>query len=90
MVLRAETLERRLAEALASSMAQQHQAVVGREAGWIVGEFESRDRPRIQADASQQILTDQSAVVAGAGADQEDPRSSGQPRDDRPRKRVSQ
>jgi hypothetical protein len=69
-------------------MAQQHQAVVGPEAGWVVGELEGGDGPRVEAGASQQILADEGAMMAGPGADEEEARPAGQPRDDRRRKRV--
>ena len=90
MVLAVEPFERRLAEALASSMAQQHQAVVISQIGWIVGEFESPDSPGLDTGASEQILTDQRAVVAGPGADKKDSRASGQSRDGRRRWRLPQ
>jgi hypothetical protein len=78
MLLVVEPFERRLAEALGSSMAQQHQAVVALDTRRIVCELESRNRPRVDASASQQILTDKRPVVARPGADQKDARASGQ------------
>jgi hypothetical protein len=69
-------------------MAQQHQAVVGFEPGRVVGELEGGDRPRLEASASQQILADQRAVVAGPCADEEEARPPGQSRYGRPRKWI--
>ena len=71
-------------------MAQQDEAVVAFEAWWIVGKLEGPDRPGVDACASQQILTDQRAVMAGPGADQKDARAPGQSRDDGRRRRVPQ
>jgi hypothetical protein len=90
VVLIVEAFERRLTEALAASMAQQQQPVVALDAGWIVDELEGGDRPGLDAGASQQILTDQRAVVTGPGADQKDARASGQSREDGRRRRVAQ
>src|SRR5207237_6635908 len=85
-----EGVERRLAEALGSSMAQEHQAVVGLDPRWIVDELEGRDGPRVDAGAPHQILTDQRAVVTGPGADQKDAGASRQPREDGRWKGISQ
>jgi hypothetical protein len=71
MVMTVEAVERCPTEALAASVAEQHEAVVGREAWWIVGEFKRWDCPRVDARASQQVLTHQGAVVAGPDADDE-------------------
>jgi hypothetical protein len=57
-VLAAEPVERSLAEPLASAMAEQHEAVVRLDAWGIVGELEGRDRPGVNARASQQGLPD--------------------------------
>jgi hypothetical protein len=57
-------------------MAEQHEAVIGFEAWWIVREFKRRDRPRVGAGASQQVLTDECAVVAGSRADDENTRAA--------------
>jgi hypothetical protein len=64
-----EPVDRCLTEAFGSSMAEQHEAVVGPEAWWIVREFKRRDCPRFDARASQQVLTNECAVVAGPRAD---------------------
>jgi hypothetical protein len=72
VVLIVEALERGLAEALCASMAQEHEAVLGFEGRWIVGELEGLDGPRLDACTPQQILADERAVVAGAGPDQKD------------------
>jgi hypothetical protein len=58
------------------------------EAGWIVGELEGPDGPGLEAGAPQQILAGQRAVVAGSGADQEDPRPAGEPGDGRRWRRI--
>jgi hypothetical protein len=58
-------------------MAQQHEAVVRLEGWRIVGELERPDRPCLDARAAQQILADESAVVAGPGPDKKDAGASG-------------
>ena len=80
MITVVEGVERRLAEALGSSMAQEQQPIVGFDARWIVDELEGRDRPRVEARAPHQILADQCAMVTRSGADQKDAGKSGQPR----------
>jgi hypothetical protein len=72
VVLIVEAFERGLAEALRAAMAQQYKAIVRLEGRRIVGELKRPHRPRLDAGAPQQILTDQRAVVAGAGSDQKD------------------
>lgn len=70
MILAAEPFEGCLTEALAASMAEQDEAIIGLEARWVVREFKRRNRPCVYARASQQVLTDERAVVAGPGADE--------------------
>jgi hypothetical protein len=53
-------------------MGQEHEPVVALEPRWVVDELEGPDRPRLDARASQQILANQRAVVAGSGADEKD------------------
>jgi hypothetical protein len=72
MVLVIEGGERRLAEAFGAPMGQEQEPVVALEARWVVNELEGPDRPRLDARALQQILTNQRAVVAGPGADEKD------------------
>jgi hypothetical protein len=68
-VVLVEVLDRRLTEAFGASMAQQNEAVVRLEGRGIVGKLECPDRPCLNARAAQQILADESAVVAGSGSD---------------------
>jgi hypothetical protein len=52
-------------------MAEQHEAVIGLDPWWIIRELKRRDRPGVDARAPQQELSDERAVVAGPGADDE-------------------
>jgi len=52
-------------------MAQEHKAVIRFDAWWIVRELKRWDRPGVYAGASQEVLTDECAVVAGSGTDDE-------------------
>jgi hypothetical protein len=52
-------------------MAEQNKPVIGLEGRRIVRELECTDRPRFDARTSQQILTDECAVIAGPGPDDE-------------------
>jgi hypothetical protein len=70
VVLAAESFKGCLTEALAAPMAEQDEAVIGLEARWVVREFKRRNRPCVYAGASQQVLTDERAVVAGPSADE--------------------
>jgi hypothetical protein len=79
MFLAVEPLQRSLAVALATSMAQQHQAVVISQSRWIVGELERPDSPGVDAGAPQQVLTDERSVIARPCADQKDARAPGEP-----------
>jgi hypothetical protein len=72
MFLPVEPLERSLAVALATSMAEQHQAIVISQSRWIVRELERPDSPGVNPGAPQQVLTDERAVVTRPGADQKD------------------
>jgi hypothetical protein len=71
-------------------MTQEQQAVVALDARWIVDELEGRDRPGLDARASQQILTNQRSVVARPCADQKDARAAGEARYCRRRWRIPQ
>jgi hypothetical protein len=90
MFLAAEPLQRSLTVALATSMAEQYQAVVISQSRWIVGELERPDSPGLDAGAPQQVLTDQRAVIARPCADQKDPRAAGEPGYGRWRRRLPQ
>jgi hypothetical protein len=90
MFLAVEPLERSLTVALATSMADEHQAVVISQSRWIVGELERPDSPGVDAGAPQQVLTDERSVIARPGADQKDARAPGQSRDCRRRRRLPQ
>jgi hypothetical protein len=52
-------------------MAEQHEAVIRLDAWWIVRKLERWNRPGVDARAPQQELSDERAVVAGPGADDE-------------------
>jgi hypothetical protein len=76
VVLAAEPLERRLTEALAAAMAQEHEAVVGLDVRRIVRKLKRGDRPGVDARASEQGLSDERAVEASTGADDENARAA--------------
>ena len=78
MVLARKVFERGLAKALATSMAEQHQAVVISQSRWIVGKLKRPDSPGINAGAPQQVLTDERSVIARPCADQKDARAAGE------------